>query len=174
MQEHVVNRVASVLHHLQPIAWHGEAKWHRLVAFVFGKSIEHGQFGHVLGRAHVGKQQAMQFAHRVGALLEVVLDFAAGRLGRGLQYGSVDVELPAVVAALNALVSGNAKLQRGTTVQTVLVQQTNALGPIAKHHQVFTHQAQGHWQIVQLTGQHERVPVAAQVLTPRCLGPYCG
>ena len=174
MQEHVVDGVASVFHHLQPIAWHGEAKWHRLVAFVFGKGVEHGQFGHELGRAHVGKQQAVQFAHRVGPLFEVVFDFAAGGFGRGLQYGSVDVKLPAVVTALNALIRGNAKLQRRAPVQTVLVQQANALRPIAKHHQVFTHQAQGHWQIVQLTGQHEGMPVAAQILPPRCLGSHSG
>ena len=174
MQEDIVNWVTGVFHHLQPVTRHVEAKRHRLIAIVFGKGIEHGQLGHVLGWAQIGKQQAMQFAHRVSALLEVVFDFAVGGLGGGFQNRAVDVKLPTVVTALNALVSGDAKLQRRATVQTVLVQQTNAPRPVAKHHQVFTHQTQGHWQVLQFIGQHKRVPVTAQVLTARCFGSHGG
>ena len=111
MQERVVDGVAGVLDHLQPVARHQDPKGHRLVVAWIAKSVQDGEFGHAPLGSHIGEQQAVQFTDWVAALPKALFNGARGGLCGCLQDGAINVELPSVVAALDTLVGRNAKLK---------------------------------------------------------------
>ena len=72
--------------------------------------------------------------------------------------------MPPVVAAADAALGRNAELERRAAVRAVPVQQPDAPGAVAESDQVLAEQAHRYRQVFQLGGEHEGMPVAAQVL----------
>src|SRR5262249_5591009 len=106
-----MDRVHTVVFYLQPIAVQGVA-WARTDPVPWHlEHVEDGKFRVLIGRPHVGKDQATILVRRVSAMEDAVLEGALGRLAGGFQDRAVHVEQPAVVAAADAPLGYQAELE---------------------------------------------------------------
>src|SRR6185503_17661124 len=95
------------------------------------------EFRSQLRRAHIGEDEAVIFAHAIGALAEILLDAAGIGLGRRLEHGAVDIEEPAVIAAANAARRGNAEFERRAAMNAMAVQEAEPAALVPEQHQIF-------------------------------------
>src|SRR5262245_64391674 len=88
--------------------------------------------------AHVCKDDARRFSARVGRVVNLVFERAAGRLRRSFQNFALDVVFPAVIDAPQAAFFVAAIKQRRTSVRTMLSQEPDAALAIAKGDEIFS------------------------------------
>ncbi len=142
VQEGRVRRVDADLEALQPVgvpqALEGEG-----MGGGRGKAVELGERWRLVGFAKPAKEDAAFLQHRVAALLHAITQLAAGGLGRCVQALAVDVELPAVERAAQAVALGAAEGKVGAAVRAVTVQQAPGAGRIPEQHQVLAHDFHG-------------------------------
>src|SRR5215472_7665369 len=87
---------------------------------------------------HVGKNDARRFSARVGRVVNLVFERAAGRLRRSFQNSARHVVFPAVVDAPQAALFVAAIKQRRTSVRTMLSQEPDAALAIAEGDEIFS------------------------------------
>ena len=131
---------------------------------------------HLLRRAEVGEHQAPILEGGVRPEPDPALQplLRLGRLARGVEQGTVDVEVPAVVAAPNPAPLTGAVLERGPPVRAAPVHETDASLAVAKDHQVFAQNPKRDRQLAELGGQRHRMPEPPQVLPARRAGADAG
>ena len=108
---------------------------HLLQAFV---ARQHRLF---LGRSHIGEDQPVAFLDRIPGLAHLVLELAAVGLAGLLQAMALGVELPAVIAAADAVFLDLAVIERGAAVAAARMQQAGAAVPVAEQDQVLAERA---------------------------------
>ena len=176
MQHRHMERIDDVLEMLQPVARNDRrpaaadrgivgldefALVHRLQAIVAR------QHRLLLRRSHVGEDQAVVLFQRIPGLAHLVPEAAAVRLARLLQAMAGRVELPAVVAAADAVVLDLAIIERGAAMTAARMQQPRPALAVAKQDEVFAERAHLARRIAGIGGKSDRVPVAAQQLAHR-------
>ena len=62
-------------------------------------------------RPHIGEYNSAVFVYRIGALRYFFSNRTANRLGRRINQPTVNVEVPAVIAALDTTIHDDAKFQ---------------------------------------------------------------
>ena len=165
MQEHGVHRVHRVFTHLQPVARIHDLVGHQLGARQVVDGVIQRELRHIVGRPHVGEQQAVPFDDGVGTVASAFLDLGASRLAGRVQNGAVHRVMPAVVAAADAVFCDKTELQRRVAMAAVQVQQAVVSRQVAKCHQVLTQDTQPHRHtFAQFLGHAHWLPEAAQVL----------
>src|SRR5262249_32140875 len=112
-------------------------------------------------RPHIGEDETVQLAHRIGALAEILADAAGRGLGRRFKDRAVDIVEPAVIAAANAALGRNAELQRGAAMGAVLVQEAEPAALIAEEHQLLAQKLHQLRRLTELRAQQKRMPEAA-------------
>ncbi len=114
-----MGRVHRVFQDLQPVA--------RIEIFLArdhaiaraDEAVEHRERRLLVGRAQIGKDDAVRLTGRIGAVKQPVLQRAVGWLARRFQDRAVAIEQPAVVAAADALVADQAEFERGAAVRAM-------------------------------------------------------
>ncbi|MEY9384258.1 hypothetical protein ABIF93_002515 [Bradyrhizobium japonicum] len=176
MQHRHVIGIDHVLEMLEPVAGddrgaaaadrgivglHELAFVHVFQAFV---SRQHRAF---LGRAHIGKDQPVALLDRVPGLADLVLELAAVGLAGLLETAAFGVELPAVIAAADAVFLDLAVIERGAAMAAARVQQADAAVLVAEQHQILAERADLFRRVGGIADQPDRMPVAAQQLAHR-------
>ena len=134
---------------------------HLLQAFV---ARQHRLF---LGRSHIGEDQAVALLHRVPGLAHLVLELAAVGLAGLLEAMALGVELPAVVAAADAVFLDLAVIERGAAMAAARVQQADAAVLVAEQHQILAEHAHFSGDIGGVGDEPDRVPVAPEQFAHR-------
>ncbi|MGY4461012.1 hypothetical protein ACVWYI_004972 [Bradyrhizobium sp. LB13.1] len=134
---------------------------HGLQAFV---SRQHRAF---LGRAHIGEDQPVALLDRIPGLAHIVLVLAAVRLAGLLQAVTFGVELPAVIAAADAVLLDLAVVERGAAMAAARVQQADAAVLVAEQHQIFAEGTHLLRRVGGITDKSDRMPVAAEQFAHR-------
>jgi len=111
--------VHRVLHDLQPVAGvEVLLAWDEPIARA-NEAVVEGQRRPLLGRPHVGEDDAAILVGGISAVKQAVLQGAVCRLARGLKDGPVRREQPAVVAASNSLGIDQPELQGRAAMRAV-------------------------------------------------------
>src|SRR6185369_14557432 len=126
------------------------------------------------GRPQVREDESGELVGRVRALTDALLEPAAGRLPGCLQALPVDVVDPAVIAAAEAALDGNAELERRAAVRAVQMQDADAATPVTEHHEILAEDPHAQRCVDEIAGEGHRLPEAAQVLPARRAGPDFG
>jgi hypothetical protein len=121
----------------------------------------------LLGRPHVGEDQAVLFAHRVPGLTHTVAEAATLRFAGLLQAAAFDVEQPAVVAAADAALLDLAVVERGPAMRAARVHQPRPAGLVTEQDQVLAQDPHFARHLRGVRRQPDRVPVAAQQVAHR-------
>src|SRR5581483_12087003 len=109
-------------------------------------------------RPHVGEHHSLVLERRVGAVAEAILEGAVRWLARRVEDSPIDVEVPAVIAALDAPLSDDAELQRRPAVAAMELQQPDAPALVTKDDEVLAEDANAPREIFQLGRQLHRQP----------------
>ena len=167
VQEDAVERVDRVLALLQPVAGRMDRIGHEIVARHL-HAIEDREIRLDLGRAHVSKDQSLELVHRVGALADLMPDVTFRLAGR-LEDGAVSVEVPAVIAADDAVLRDTSELQGSAAMGAMLVQDADLAGKVAEDDEILAEDADGHRVLLalDLLRHGDGVPEAAHVLAAR-------
>src|SRR5712692_368339 len=122
-----------------------------------------------LAGTHVRKDDPGDVMARVGALANLPVELAAGRLAGLLQAVSRHVIQPTVVEAAQTTIFDPAIAQVGAAVGAMQAQQAWPSALIAEQHQVLAEQADGQRRSARrhLSRKSGRLPVAAQQLAGR-------
>ena len=96
----------------------------------------------LLGRSEIGEDQAVALLHGVPGLAYLVLEQAALGLAGLFEAMALGVELPAVIAAADAVFLDLAVIERGAAMAAAGVQQADPGVLVAKQHQILAEHAQ--------------------------------
>ena len=99
------------------------------------------QHRHFLGRPHVGEDHPVALLDRIPGLSDLVLEQTALRFAGLLEAVSLGVELPAVIAAAQAVVLNLAVIQRGAAVAAAGMEQPRASPFVAEQNQILAQRA---------------------------------
>jgi hypothetical protein len=121
----------------------------------------------LLGRSEIGEDQAVAFLHGVPGLPHLVLEQAALRLAGLFEAMAFGVELPAVIAAADAVFLDLAVIERGAAMAAARMQEACAAVLVAKQHQILAEHAHFPGDIGGVGDEADRVPVAPQQFAHR-------
>ena len=123
-------------------------------------------------RSEIGEQQPAQFAHRIGTDPHGLRRLA--RLERPVDALALAVELPAVVAAADAVLLDEPEVQRGPAVGAMLLDAKYLAGLAAIDQQILAQQADALLGVFcsDLLGRAKRLPVAPQKLAAGRAGAH--
>src|SRR5690606_18845664 len=124
--------------------------------------------------AHVGEHQSAILDDRVGALTDSMPDRTVLGFAGRFQDGAVDIEMPSVVAAANAVLFDSPVLERRPAVRAVPMQQADSTGEVAKDHEIFAENPDGNRSRAELLGHGHGVPETPHVFSARRAGTYAG
>ncbi|MGY4419174.1 hypothetical protein ACVWY2_001599 [Bradyrhizobium sp. JR6.1] len=119
-------------------------------------------------RAHIGEDQAVAFLHRIPGLAHLALEQAAFGLAGLFEAAALGVELPAVIAATDAVFLDLAVIECGAAMAAARMQEAHPAMPVAEQDQVFAECTDFSGDIGGVADEADRVPVAAQQLAHRC------
>ena len=173
VEEHRVHRVHHVLVQLQPVARMPERERDQAVVGLL-VGVEVRERGDVLGRPHVGEDEAGELARRIRALGDGVPDGAPGRLARRLEDHPVHVEQPSVVAAADPALRHDAELERRASVAAVAVQDPDPALQVPEDDEILAEDPHRERHVVELRGERHRLPVATEQLAARRPGADVG
>ena len=167
MEKRRVHRVDDRIQHLQPVAGEtADIGHHRHARDLVG--VVDREWRNLRERTHVGEDQALVFAHRIGALAQararLLGALAVRRLARRLEDAAVHVEQPAVVAAADAALLADAVFERGLAVAAIEVKEPVAPGLVAEEDEILAHHPDPLRQIGNLGGDRDGMPEATQIL----------
>ena len=94
--------------------------------------------GLFLGWAHIGEDQPIAFGNGVPGLAHLVPELAAIGFAGLLKAAAFGIELPAVIAAADAVLLDLAIIERGAAMAAAGVQQADAAKPVAELDQILT------------------------------------
>jgi hypothetical protein len=121
----------------------------------------------LLGRSQIGEDQAIAFLQGIPGLPYLVLEQTARGFAGLFEAMAFDVELPAVVAAADAVFLDLAVIERGAAMAAAGVQQADAGVPVAKQHQILAEHADFSGDIGGVGDEADRVPIAAEQFAHR-------
>src|SRR5262249_60722279 len=135
-------RIHAVVLDLQPLprpdgAW---ARGELVARQVIG--VEDREIGLRVRRSHIGEHQPVVLVHRIGAVKQPVLKGAVGRLTRGLEDRSVDVEEPAVIAAADPFLANQAEFERGAAMRAMQFEEASGIAFVAERDQILSQNPQ--------------------------------
>ena len=159
--------IGPVLVRLQPVARVVDLVGQQPVALRIDPAVVDRKIRHLLGRAHIGEDEAGIFAGRIGAVAELVPDPAARRFARRVQDRPVHVVVPAVIAAAYATLLDEAVFERGVAVAAAEMQQPDPPAEVAEQDQLLVQDTDRQRQLAELGRQRDRVPESPQVLPAR-------
>ncbi len=97
---------------------------------------------HLLRRTHIGENEAMRLAHRIGAVEQPLLEPARRRFARGFEDRAVAPEQPAVIAAADARLADQPEFERCAAMRAMQLQQPHGTLAIAKRDQILAEDPQ--------------------------------
>ena len=160
------------LHDLRPVA--GEVDPDDRDALGAGGGPGGGfELGHLLGRAHVGPDEAAGLPRGVGLVLHAFGEAAFAGFGGHVDDVAVHVEFPAVIEAAEAALLVATEGEGGLAVGAGLAEHAEAAVAVAEGDQVLAEQADADGVAVgtrHLLGQHRGDPVAAHHAAHRRVG----
>jgi hypothetical protein len=176
MQHRHVIGIDHVLEMLQPVA--GNDGWptaaDRTVVGFDELAIVHcfqrfiaRQHRLFLGRAHIGEDQTIELLDRIPGLAHLVLEPATIGLAGLLQAMAFGVELPAVIAAADAIFLDLAVIERGATVAAAGVEQADLALAVAEQDQILAECPDFAGNVGGVGRQTDWVPVAPQQFAHR-------
>src|SRR5205807_8166719 len=89
-----------------------------------------------LVRSHIGEHQTVAFGNRIPGLAHFVPELAGIGLAGLFEAAALGVELPAVIAAADAVLLDLAIIKRGAAVAAAGVEQAWAAMPVAEQDQI--------------------------------------
>ena len=116
----------------------------------------------LLGWSHIGEDQPVELLYRVPGLAHLVLELAAVGLAGLFEAAALGVELPAVIAAADAVLLDLAIIERGAAVAAAGVEQAGAAMPVAEQDEILTERADFSGNIGGVARKADRVPIAPQ------------
>src|SRR5262249_11780287 len=94
-----------------------------------------GQGGTLIGRAHIGEDQPVALLQGIPGLADLVPEEAALGLTGLLEAAAFRIELPAVVAAADAVVLDLTVVERGAAMAAARMERAGAAEPVTKQDQ---------------------------------------
>ena len=173
MQVQYVNRVLGVFVDLKPVARRCDRE--RL-----GRCIGHAL--NVIDRerwflfwwAQIGENETVVLVGGIRALHDAFANGAVDRFRAGANHCAIHIEVPAVIAADDALLGDDAVFQRGPAMRAMSMQEAGAATAIPKQHQGFAQQPHQDGQVCNFRTHGDRLPVTAHVLAARRPRPDVG
>jgi hypothetical protein len=107
-------------------------------------------------------------------LAEAVAAEIGCRLGAGGDQRSVTAKMPAVIAAHDAVFLHDAVFERGAAMGADAVEEADLAAAISKDDKVLAEQPQRDRQVLKLRLDHDRMPVAPQILAAGGARPDLG
>src|SRR5213076_184210 len=136
--------------------------------------VELGEDRHLLRWSHISENHSLIGAHGIGALAEAVAAEIGCGLGAGGDQRSVAAKVPAVIAAHDAVLLHDPVFERGAAMGAGLVQEADLAAAISKYNKILTQQPQRDRQVLKLRLDHDRMPVAPQILATGGARPDLG
>src|ERR1044071_6435429 len=163
-----MRRVHGIFHGLKPVAMIDLVLLDPALAVLPYEHVPAGQQRPRLG-PEIGPQEAAEFFHGIGHVLDLVLETGRFRLGRLLDTLPGTIELPAVIGTANAFLVDATESERSAAVRALLADHTITAGTIAEDDQIFAEQPNSFDRLFvgQFTGAGHRHPVTTQQLTAR-------
>src|SRR5712671_303483 len=115
--------------------------------------------GLFLGWTHIGEDQSIAFGNRVPGLAHLVPELAAIGFAGLFKAAAFGIELPAVIAAADAVLLDLAIIERGAAVAAAGVQQADAAKPVTEQDQILCQRADLFGDIGCVSHKTDRVPV---------------
>src|SRR5712671_975792 len=130
--------------------------------------------GLFLGWTHIGEDQPIAFGNRVPGLAHLVPELAAIGFAGLLKATALSIELPAVIAAADAVLLDLAIIERGAAVAAAGVQQADTAMPVAEQDEVFAERANFSGDVGGVGHKTDRVPVTPEQFPHRRAAPDLG
>jgi len=124
----------------------------------------------LLGRTHIGPDEAAQFAGRISSYADLVLELVFLRLVHLVDTTAVDGEFPAVVNATQPALLVAPEPQRGAAMWTIFVEEPDPAVAVAERDEILAQQPDAHRRTVgpgDLARQQRRDPIATHRLAHR-------
>src|SRR6185312_9445772 len=119
------------------------------------------QYRLLLGRTHIGPDEAIEFVHRIPGLTDVILVLAAFRLTGLIETVAFHIEEPAVIAAADAFILDLAVIERRAAVRAAWIEQARPAFAIAEEDQILAEDADVLRHRSDFFGERDRMPIAA-------------
>ena len=127
-----------------------------------------------LGGAHIGEDQPVAFLDRVPGLAHLVPELAAVGFAGLFEATAFGVELPAVIAAADAVLLDLAVIERGAAMAAAGMQQADAVVLVTEQDQVFAEDTDLAGNIGGVGHQADRMPVTPEQFPHRRAAPDLG
>jgi len=124
----------------------------------------------LLGRTHIGPDEAAQFAGRISSYADLVLELVFLRLVHLVDTTAVDGEFPAVINATQPALLVAPEPQRGAAMWTIFVEEPDPAVAVAERDEILAQQPDAHRRTVgpgDLARQQRRDPIATHRLAHR-------
>ena len=157
-----MRRVHHVFLHLEPVAGIGDVIGDQPVVG-HGEAVIGREFRSLFRRSHIGEDQPAVLLHRVGAVIEPVLERAGRRLAGRLEDPPVGREQPAMIAAAEAPGLDDAVFERGAAMAAMQVEKPPFAAAAAEQHQILAEHAQLERQFADFGGECDGLPEAPQI-----------
>ena len=169
MGEGDVERIAAILGQLEPVRIR-EADDARASQARLGEEVETRQQRRGR-RSHIGEDEPAQLLDRIGALAHMLFQIAAGQDAGRVEYLSLSVVEPAVIAAPQTLEADRAEAEIGAAMGAARLDQTHPSAAIAEEDQILAQDADKGRFLLEVIGDRHRPPIAPQHLAH---GRACG
>jgi hypothetical protein len=136
--------------------------------------VVHGEERLLVRRPHVHEYQAAELVRRVGGMLDVLLAAEIRRLARHFAHPAFGIEQPAVIAAADSLLLDATPFERSSAMAAMQFEAADLAQTAAEQHQVLAKNAYSPGQVLELLGEGDGLPVAAQQLAHGRAGFYVG
>jgi hypothetical protein len=113
-------------------------------------------------------------AHRIGAVEQLFLQRAVGRLAWGFEDRAVAAEEPAVIAATKPLPLDQSEFERGAAMRAVQLDQPDLAAAVAKRDEVLAEDFKPLRHVAESARKDHRLPEPPQVFAARRTRPDSG
>src|SRR6185437_13558602 len=134
----------------------------RLVALARFEHIPARQRRLLLGRPHIGEDQAVALLDRIPGLPGIVAMTPALRFAGLLEAAAFGIEQPAVIAAADAALLDLAVVERGAAMGAARIKQPGTAFALAEEDQILAQGANGFGTRRRIAAEADRVPIAAE------------
>src|SRR5262249_24780212 len=143
VQKGLMGRIDDVVHDVHPVAWLDICHARRLGRFkMIARHLEgivDGKIGLQFRRAHVREHQTTIFVKGISPMKQTILERTVVYLVGHVEDSAVNVKLPTVVAATDAVFLDFSERERGPAVTAMSLQKAGAALLVAEQDEVFTH-----------------------------------
>src|ERR1043166_7607451 len=165
MQPHAMESIHQVLFALKPIAidCSSNSRPHpRFQKTAFpNEDVVNGKFRHFLERSEVGEHKPAKFLYRITWMLNALFELTLGRFQGHIEYVTLGIVKPAVIAATNSPIFNASVLQRRASMAATEEKQSGVAAAVPKSNEIFTKNADALRQILQVLWDTNWLPVTA-------------